>query len=1335
MSYLGYVPFLLYDGEDLNTDFSSLSEYDRDADDDRHRRSSKAKVIHSVGIWGLTKAYPDGTYYPGGDDLNGDGNVDVLDCISYYNNEDHSGVGRDPPLQLWGGYYLPNCGENHDVACTKADVVYAIFEMSTKGSPYCDYVTSVAPFSVRYEANDLNNYVINVGMSKHQVARVDGSSMTADGSVCSGGGCEDDEFIDPSTNDCVSSCANYPYLVENSGTRNCEPCPSDKRRYQSSNNTCHACPSNTPRYSDNSDNTCHACPSDTPWYQSSDNTCKACPLRAPVYKPNDNACVCEGAENHYSEVIGRCSDLENTGRITAVPLLTGGTPGQLGCQAAWDANLTNFLQEMEVEEAQADNPDHRPYTDWLANPPKYYFSIHHNGDVCDIYSSCELDRSSYVSVQDFAEIAPEFDESISGALSANSGALSDEKLCGEDVSDIVWGCKNPTGCNYNPNATHDGVPTLCIIPDSYFTCTSPCWNLQASNDAYLGDCRRNKLCERHLLWEIEMNYGMTKYTYECVDKDEAQPPGVEDFAPEGLQVDFHLTNFEIENDNHGDLYISSTPTMGHLMNYDINLPTNDQWTVILEKCYWSCSSDLALDQKKKENFYIRVQKFSETSGNEGTFRCYCENIYHNINSDPLKLSTLDSVRNNYEGCPMCKGWGHNLDDKWESGASSYFTLLTVEMSCVEDNCVSPTWACRESVTACNYNSSATRDAPCNIPDLTKVCPDSCGEDGSVLINGDLDGDDVCDLDEVAGCTNPDACNYNALATDDGSCNVPNVTRACNDTCLNGTVVVNDADGDGVCDDAWGCTNPDACNYKAWATHDDGSCNNIKNVTKACPDTCSTEPGPVILSMIDSWGDGWSGFQLSVGGTTYGSTFEDGTSQTQQISGLTGTIEVSKVDNDKYPSEVSFEIRCKEGNALLLSGDGSGSSWTFENTCSENRVVVNDLNDNDVCDEFEIDLGCTITVACNYNASAKNNDGSCNVPNTTKACHDACGEDGTVVVNGDLDGDGVCDFDEVAGCTNLLACNHNAEATDDDGSCNVPNTARACNDTCLNGAVVVNDADGDGVCDGDEVPGCTNLLACNHNASATEDDGSCIVPDTTGCPETCSEDGTVVNHDLDDDGVCDVDQGCMNYRACNFDHEETVPDQSCVLPRAHLCPVPESVYGYPNVKVLKCQHDVDENDVCDEEELGAEYVVHDYAVNHALESSWMFHDNYLIMSSAQVNGRKFNHPEILKQCADFCFATFEPKTLRQVSGGGNIANALGIRVKDYGAGRVDCRCGSTDTSFFGRKNNHQTSYYPDSVYLDVSTSKATVTAFVQEAMASDTAREAMQSAWNNNICAN
>lgn len=91
-------------------------------------------------------------------------------------------------------------------------------------------------------------------------------------------------------------------------------------------------------------------------------------------------------------------------------------------------------------------------------------------------------------------------------------------------------------------------------------------------------------------------------------------------------------------------------------------------------------------------------------------------------------------------------------------------------------------------------------------------------------------------------------------------------------------------------------------------------------------------GPVILRMIDSYGDGWNGFQLNVGGTTWGDTFTDGTIQTAEISGLYGTIEVTRDATGNYVGEVSFEIICKEGNALLLSGDGGDESWTFENTC-------------------------------------------------------------------------------------------------------------------------------------------------------------------------------------------------------------------------------------------------------------------------------------------------------------------------------------------------------------------------------------------------------------------
>lgn len=75
------------------------------------------------------------------------------------------------------------------------------------------------------------------------------------------------------------------------------------------------------------------------------------------------------------------------------------------------------------------------------------------------------------------------------------------------------------------------------------------------------------------------------------------------------------------------------------------------------------------------------------------------------------------------------------------------------------------------------------------------------ENGAVLYSGTANSTNYYELisisntAEVAGCTDPAACNFNADATcDDGSCNL----------CI-------------------GCTNPSALNYDAWAWYDDGTC--------------------------------------------------------------------------------------------------------------------------------------------------------------------------------------------------------------------------------------------------------------------------------------------------------------------------------------------------------------------------------------------------------------------------------------------------------------------------------------------------------------------------------
>lgn len=178
-------------------------------------------------------------------------------------------------------------------------------------------------------------------------------------------------------------------------------------------------------------------------------------------------------------------------------------------------------------------------------------------------------------------------------------------------------------------------------------------------------------------------------------------------------------------------------------------------------------------------------------------------------------------------------------------------------------------------------------------------------------------------------------------------------------------------------------------------------------------------------------------------------------------------------------------------------------------------------------------GCTNNAACNYDASATADDGSCTFPEPEYDCGGACLQD--------ADGDGVCDAFEVVGCSDVAACNFNAEATDE-GSCDYPEAGYDCAGNCLT------DTDGDGVCDEFEVGGCTDAAACNFNVDATDDDGSCAGPEAGyDCAGDCLE-------DADGDGVCDAFEvfGCTNELASNYDATATEDDGSCSIDPAAFC---------------------------------------------------------------------------------------------------------------------------------------------------------------------------------------
>ena len=475
--------------------------------------------------------------------------------------------------------------------------------------------------------------------------------------------------------------------------------------------------------------------------------------------------------------------------------------------------------------------------------------------------------------------------------------------------------------------------------------------------------------------------------------------------------------------------------------------------------------------------------------------------------------------------------------------------------------------------ACNYNDVANET--CQVLDACGVCG------GAGIPAGDCD----CNGNQLDAC---DVCGGPGIPVGDCDCNGNqlDVIGVCGGTCTE------DADADGVCDDvdpcvgvydACGVCNGDGVTWSMVTNPLPGWTQQVFTFEATAVDTVglvditlvATGGNPsnnwasdVLVAIVDPNGNGvqWGGYNVF----SYGLGYTD--IQDWPVSWNEGAAAGS-------PWTITVDVSA--GN---LFGTGTWTVRVANGSDIGNADMVYDM-DMSFVDMCEVGAGCTDSAACNYDSEAVVDDGTCafnpigdcSCATTVSSAESLVGgASGVPVV---FNGSGSLGYVEVdlaftgnnstwasdlmftltspAGdCIQVGGFNVNSSCASAAGGASWPLNWRQVYSGNYSASLDLSDAalygDGDwtlqvwngfdsstevtfdasfnfiGICADGAIVGCTDAGACNYNADAAVDDGSCQSLDACG---ECGGDG----------GSC---SGCTSPASCNYDENAVVDDGSC-----------------------------------------------------------------------------------------------------------------------------------------------------------------------------------------------